>query len=474
MPPDQAAPDNLRRLPGVDHLLQQPELQALIGAYSHAAVVDAIRTILDTARQTMREGGALPDEAQLVAAVAGAVAQTWQPTLAPVINASGVIIHTNLGRAPLSEQALAAVAAVAAGYSNLEYDLAAGARGSRHSHIESLLARLVGAEAAMVVNNNAAAVLLALSAIAKGKDVIVSRGQAVEIGGGFRIPDVMRQSGAKLVDVGTTNRTRLSDYADAIGTRTAALLLVHSSNFRVVGFTQSVDIADLCALAQQHGLPVINDLGSGSLLDTSAFGLMHEPMVQESGAAGADLTCFSGDKLLGGPQAGLIVGKTDLVARLKRHPLARAVRVDKMTLAALQVTLLHYLRGEAATHIPVWMMMARPLESINRQAQEWASEIGGWPGVAGASVVAGESTIGGGSLPGETLPTRLVAIHLADGASKGELPAVARLSAALRRGAPAVIARIERNTVLLDPRTVLPGQERTLIAQIQKGLAGMG
>jgi L-seryl-tRNA(Ser) seleniumtransferase len=474
MSPNQTTPDNLRRLPGVDHLLQQPELQALIGAYSHAAVVDAIRSTLDTARQSMREGGALPDESQIVRAVADAVAQTWQPTLAPVINASGVIIHTNLGRAPLSEQALAAVAAVAAGYSNLEYDLAAGARGSRHSHIESLLARLVGAEAGMVVNNNAAAVLLALSAIAKGKDVLVSRGQAVEIGGGFRIPDVMRQSGAKLVDVGTTNRTRLSDYADAIGERTAALLLVHSSNFRVVGFTESVEIAELSALAQQRGLPVLNDLGSGSLLDTSAYGLMHEPTVQESVAAGADLTCFSGDKLLGGPQAGLIVGKAELIAKLKRHPLARAVRIDKMTLAALQATLLHYLRGEAASHVPVWMMIARPLDSIERQAQEWADEIGDWPGVAGASVVAGESTIGGGSLPGETLPTRLVALRLSAATGKGELPDVTRLSAALRRGAPAVIARIERNTLLLDPRTVLPGQERTLIEQMKRGVEGIG
>lgn len=465
-------PDTLRRLPGVDHLLQQDEIQALVSTYSHDAVVDGIRSTLDAVRQTMRAGGELPDERQIIRSVVDAVERTWQPTLTPVINATGVVIHTNLGRAPLSEAALAAVAAVARGYSNLEYDLAEGQRGSRHTHIERLLARLVGAEAAMAVNNNASAVLLALSAVAKGKDVIVSRGQAVEIGGGFRIPDVMRQSGAKLVDVGTTNRTRLSDYADAISARTAALLLVHSSNFRVVGFTESVDLAELCALGRQRGIPIINDLGSGALLDSAAYGLMHEPTVQESIAAGADLTCFSGDKLLGGPQAGLIVGKADMIARLKRHPLARAVRVDKMTLAALQATLLHYVHGEAATQIPVWMMMARTLADIEHQAQAWADEISAWPGVASATVSTGESTIGGGSLPGETLPTRLVAIRLTDDAVRGKEPAVARLSAALRAGRPPVIARIERNTLLLDPRTVLPGQERTLIVQMKRGVEG--
>jgi L-seryl-tRNA(Ser) seleniumtransferase len=286
-------PDDLRQLPSVDHLLRQPEMQSLISAYSHAAVVECLRVVLDAARQTIRGGAAAPGAAQLLHDAERAMQKMWQPTLMPVINATGVIIHTNLGRAPLCADALAAVVAVAQGYSNLEYDVETGQRGSRHSHIESLLSRLVGAEAAMVVNNNASAVLLALSALAKGKEVIVSRGQAVEIGGGFRIPDVMRQSGAKLVEVGTTNRTNVGDYEAAIGERTAVLLQVHSSNFRIVGFTESAALADLCALGRQHGLLVINDLGSGSLLDTTAFGLAREPMVQESIAAGADVTCFS-------------------------------------------------------------------------------------------------------------------------------------------------------------------------------------
>jgi len=465
--------EDLRRLPSVDQLLQRPDLQALIGDYSHQAVVGGIRAALDAARQSVRAGGPVPDENSLVADAVRAVERLWRPTLAPVINATGVIIHTNLGRAPMSAEALAAVAAVSRGYSNLEYNLEAGERGSRHDHIASLLSRLVGAEAGIVVNNNASAVLLALSTLAKGKEVIVSRGQAVEIGGGFRIPDVMRQSGAKLVEVGTTNRTYLRDYEDAITERTAVLLQVHASNFRVIGFTESVPLADLCALGQRHGLPVLNDLGSGSLLETAQYGLAHEPMVQESVTAGADLTCFSGDKLVGGPQAGIIVGRKALVDRLKRHPLARAVRIDKMTLAALQATLLHYLRGEATTKIPVWMMIARPLADIERQAQQWAQAMRHWPGVATAEVVAGESTVGGGSLPGETLPTRLVAIRLKGTPARRGEPPVARLARRLREGRPPIIARIERNALMLDPRTVLPGQEEVILADMQHALTDM-
>lgn len=460
---------DLRLLPSVDQLLQRPEIQALIAAYSHAAVVDSVREALDGARTAMRSGSPAPDTDALVRSSVVAVQSTWRPTLAPVINATGVIIHTNLGRAPLSAAALAAVAAVAQGYSNLEYDLASGERGSRHSHIESLLARLVGAEAGMVVNNNASAVLLALSALAKGKEVIVSRGQAVEIGGGFRIPDVMRQSGCKLIEVGTTNRTYLRDYEDAISERTAALLQVHSSNFRVVGFTESVELAALCDLGRRRGIPVLNDLGSGSLLDSAVYGLAHEPMVQESVAAGAALTCFSGDKLLGGPQAGLIVGNLDMIARLKRHPLARAVRIDKMTLAALQATLLHYLRGEAATHVPVWMMIARSVADIENEALAWAAEIGALPGVT-AAVVDGRSTVGGGSLPGETLPTRLVAINLQGVTRRGHEPLVAGLARRLRALQPPVITRIEHNAMLLDPRTVLAAQSAALVDQVRRGL----
>jgi L-seryl-tRNA(Ser) seleniumtransferase len=266
-------------------------------------------------------------------------------------------------------------------------------------------------------------------------------------------------------------RTAPTRATTAISERTAALLQVHSSNFRVVGFTESVDLADLCHLAKQHGLPVVNDLGSGSLLDTAAYGLAHEPTVQESIAAGASVTCFSGDKLLGGPQAGLIVGTGEIVARLKRHPLARAVRIDKMTLAALQATLLHYVRGEALTCVPVWMMIARPLDNIEQQARSWADRISRWPDVAEASVVPGQSTVGGGSLPGETLPTWLVAIHLEGASAKGHEPSVARLSRLLRTATPPVVARIERKTLLLDPRTVQPEQESTLLGHLQASVA---
>jgi len=397
----------------------------------------------------------------IVQRIVATAASIYSPSLIPVINATGVIIHTNLGRAPLSASAMAAVEAVATGYANLEFDLEKGERGSRYTHVVRLLTHLAGTTAALVVNNNAAAVLLALSALAKGKEVIVSRGQAVEIGGGFRIPDIIRQSGCKLVEVGTTNRTNTNDYEQAISPRTAAVLRVHSSNFRIIGFTESVPLADLCRLAHARGLVVIDDLGSGSLLDTAAYGLAHEPMVQESVAAGADVVTFSGDKLLGGPQAGIIVGQASFIDRMRRHPLARALRVDKMTIAALQATLLHYAREEVTTHIPIWMMITRPLADIERTAQAWASALSPW-----ATVMEGESTVGGGALPGEVLPTFVVAISLPE-KSKGGEAAVQRLARSLRLGTPPIITRVERNALLLDPRTVLPGQEQVLLQRVR-------
>ena len=298
-----------------------------------------------------------PSEGQLLHQI-GVLLNSWvRPTLRPVINATGVVIHTNLGRAPLSVQARQAMEFVSRGYSNLEYDLESGHRGSRYVHTEELLKRLTGAEAALVVNNNAGAVLLMLSALARDREIVISRGQLVEIGGGFRIPDVMKQSGAKLIEVGTTNRTHGQDYETAIVPDTIALMRVHHSNFRQVGFTQDVPLADLVPIARQHDLLVLDDLGSGTLLDTAEMGLKHEPTVQESIAAGADLVSFSGDKLLGGPQAGIIVGKADLVSRLRNFPLTRAIRVDKTTLAGLQATLQHYAEGKAACEVPVWRMM---------------------------------------------------------------------------------------------------------------------
>jgi len=464
---------SLSRLPSVDRLIQQPMLQGLVATYSHAAVVQGAQEALAQVRRAVQEGSDLPSLESLVALTVERVRYRWQPTLIPLINATGVIIHTNLGRAPLSEAALAAMTEVARGYSNLEYDLEKGDRGSRHSHVDRLLAGLTGAEAALVVNNNAAAVLLALSALAKGKEVIVSRGQAVEIGGGFRIPDVMRQSGAKLVEVGTTNRTRLNDYETAITPRTAALLTVHTSNFRIIGFAESVELADLVALGRRYQLPVINDLGSGTLLETSRYGLAHEPIVQEVIAAGVALATFSGDKLLGGPQAGLIVGRKEQIERLRRHPLARAIRIDKLTLAALQATLLHYLRGEAEREVPIWQMIVARREDLERRARVWADVA--IAGGAVAEVADGESTVGGGSLPGEVLSSRVVRITGPASGDRGRKRPGAWLSELARRlrlGTPGVIARIENDALILDPRTVLPVQDERVAQALAAALAG--
>ncbi|HAL61776.1 MAG TPA: L-seryl-tRNA(Sec) selenium transferase, partial [Chloroflexi bacterium] len=335
--------EELRKLPSVDALLKRGGLEQLAAESGRRVVVAAIRETLEEARREVSAGQPCPDLPTFVERVIDSVSLALRPTLRPVINATGVILHTNLGRAPLSDEARRAMEEVARGYSNLEYDLEAGERGSRYLHAEDLLSRLTGAEASLVVNNNAAALLLILTALARGKEVIISRSQLVEIGGGFRIPEVMAQSGAKLVEVGTTNRTYKRDYAQAIGEETAALLRVHHSNFRIVGFTHEVHLEELVELAREHNLLVFDDLGSGALLDTAAFGLTHEPTAQESIARGADLVCFSGDKLLGGPQGGVIIGRRELIACLREHPLTRAARVDKTTLAGLQATLLHYL-----------------------------------------------------------------------------------------------------------------------------------
>ncbi len=330
---DQAA---LRDLPSVDRLLRAPGGNELVGGFGHSLATEALRAALDAARAAIRDGGLdeAPSDADFVAAGREWVEELLAPTLRPVINATGIIVHTNLGRAPLSDAALAAVAAVSAGYSTLEYDADEGRRGSRAVHAERLLTRLTGAEAALVVNNNAAAVLLMLSALCRDAEVIISRGQLVEIGGGFRIPDVLAQSGARLVEVGTTNRTRRSDYAAAVTERTAALLVVHHSNYKIIGFSEEPSLSELAALAHERGLLLLYDQGSGALRDTAAYGLEPEPTVSDGLRAGADMVAFSGDKLLGGPQAGILVGRAALIDQLKRHPLARAVRADKLALAA--------------------------------------------------------------------------------------------------------------------------------------------
>jgi L-seryl-tRNA(Ser) seleniumtransferase len=448
-----------RALPSVDRLLADERLRASAEG-ERAVLAELARQALDVARATVAGGGAAPTPEQLVESVLGLAATVFQPSLRPVINASGVIIHTNLGRAPLSDDAIAAMAAASSGYSNLELDLESGERGSRFAHLAPVLRQLTGAEAGIAVNNNASALLLALSSLARGREVIVSRGQAVEIGGGFRIPDVMRQSGARLVEVGTTNRTNLRDYESAISPETAAIMRVHASNFRIVGFTETPELRDLARLAHEHELLLLDDLGSGCFLDTTEYGLAPEPTVQESVAAGADLAMFSGDKLVGGPQAGVIVGRAALVDQLRGHPLARAVRMDKAGIAALTATLLHYLRGEATAKLPVWRMISATLPSLQRRARRLAKAIGG-----PATTVSGRSMVGGGSLPEESLPTRLVSIA-------GEGGPVSELAARLRQGEPPVVGRIEGGALLLDPRTVSPKEDAALVRAVKAALAG--
>ena len=444
----------LRSLPSVDRLLGHPRLERLLADFAREPVTDLVRRELDRARASIARGGPAQSLDALAEAVEATATALWRPSPRRVINATGVIIHTNLGRAPLSADAQAAVASAAEGYSDLEYDAEDGVRGSRQSHVEHLVTALTGAEAALVVNNNASALLLALAGIAHGREVIVSRGEAVEVGGGFRIPDVMRQSGATLVEVGTTNRTYVRDYSEAVSPQTAALLTVHSSNFRISGFTHAASLEELVALGRDRELPVLHDLGSGCLLETKDIGLAHEPMPQESIAAGADLALFSGDKLLGGPQAGIVAGKRAVVERLARHPLARALRMDKLSLAALSATLLHYLRGEATSKIPVWRMLAAGEDEVRARAEEWAAAIG-----PTASVVAGRSTVGGGSLPDETLPTWLVALAPGPGGADA-------LARRLRQAHVPVVARVADERVLLDPRTVLVEEEKDLLRTV--------
>jgi L-seryl-tRNA(Ser) seleniumtransferase len=462
--PDNTMTDNaqtmLRELPSVDRLLSLPAVIELVAEYGRSLTLNALRHALETTRAGILNGGALIQNNSLNDTTLVRSARHWletllAPTLHPVINATGVIVHTNLGRAPLSEAALKAVQEVGSSYSTLEYDLAQGARGSRSLHAEALLTRLTGAEAALVVNNNAAAILLLLSTLCRGKEVIISRGQLVEIGGGFRIPDVLAQSGARLVEVGTTNRTHLYDYEQAITEETAAIMVAHYSNYKVIGFTSEPSLSELAELAHAHHLPLFYDQGSGALLDVTPYGLTPEPTVLDGLQAGCDLVAFSGDKLLGGPQAGLICGQAKLVAQLKRHPLARAVRADKLCLAALAATLTHYLTDEATTAVPVWRMIARPAAEIRNEAETWADRLHKH-GIK-AAVIDGRSTVGGGSLPGTSLPTWLVAI---------DHESVTELAERLRLGHPSVVGRIQDGRLLIDPRTVLPGQAELLLRAV--------
>lgn len=472
-PPDPAAAAaEARKLPRADRLLQAAERAGLVGRLGHEPVMEAVRAELEARRAAVLAGGSCPPPEEIEAALLARLTAGARGALRRAINATGVVIHTNLGRAPLSAATAAAMAAAAEGYSTLEFDVERGERGDRYHHAAGALCRLTGAEDAVAVNNGAAAVLLSLAALSGASpsgqpapdgtpEVIVSRGQLVEIGGGFRIPDVLRRSGAALVEVGTTNRTYAADVEEAVTPRTRAVLSVHRSNFRLDGFVTEPTLEALVALARRRDLWVVDDLGSGTLLPTAPHGLAPEPTVMERVRAGADLVCFSGDKLLGGPQAGLIVGRAPAVALVKRHPLLRALRLDKVALAGLASTLAHYERGEALRELPIWRAIARPLAELEATARRWRERV---VAVAPrAELRRGESAVGGGTLPGETLPTWLLALPCPDPAA---------LLASLRRAPTPVVARIADGAVVLDPRTVLDGEEGTLLEALEAALGG--
>ncbi len=446
----------LRNLPSVDSLIGNANVAVLKEKFGRELTVESLRYALNDSRSSIIAGSLLvPSDNELVSMAAKWLTNIAGPTLVPVINATGVIIHTNLGRAPLSKQAQSAVSRISDAYSNLEYDLDTGSRGTRAEHAQKLLVSLTKAEAALAVNNNAAAVLLTLSALCGKGEVIISRGQLIEIGGGFRIPDVMNQSGAELIEVGTTNRTHLADYEKAINSNTVAILVAHHSNFKVIGFTSEPSLAELAKLAKEKNILLLYDQGSGAIKNPVSFGLDDEPTVGDALDKGVDLVMFSGDKLLGGPQAGIIVGSEAQVKKIRRHPLARAVRADKMCLAALSATLDSYIRGREIEEIPIWQMIAKSEDELQMTAERWKQELNN----AGyqAVVTKGDSTIGGGTQPGTTLKTFLVAITGLN---------LHRFADLLRKQNPPIIARISGDQLLLDPRTVLPEQESDLLRNI--------
>lgn len=457
----------LRQLPAVSRLLQEQAIQEVITRHGRELVVQCAREVVDQLRERLRRGENVPTDLPAVVEQVLQEVQRWRtPSLRGVINATGVILHTGLGRAVLAEAARHAIAEVAAGHSMLEIDRETGERGDRIEHVRELLCRLTGAEDATVVNNNAGAVLLAVTALARGKEVIISRGQLVEIGGAFRMPDIIAQSGAKLVEVGTTNRTRLSDYEQAITSETALILRCHPSNFRLVGFTEEVPPAELATLAHRYQLPLLDDVGSGCLVNTEQFGLEHEPTLQESVQAGCDVVTCSGDKLLGASQAGIILGRRELVQRIRRHPLHRALRVDKLTLAALEATLRLYLNpDEALQEIPTLRALATPVPTLRRRARRLQRRLRSLLPAQQVTVRLreGVSEVGGGSLPGQQLPTVLVCLQVAGGGATA-------LARALRWQEPAVFTRIEKDEVVVDPRTLLPGEDEALVQAVVRAV----
>jgi L-seryl-tRNA(Ser) seleniumtransferase len=461
------ADNPFRNLPAVNEVLETSVVQALASSVAHDALVAAVRAELAELRERLTRGetidGAM-DQNALADRVTSRLKRELRPKLRTVINATGIVLHTNLGRSPIAEEAAKAAYEAAHGYLSLELDLDSGKRSSRQVAVREWLCRLSGAESATAVNNNAAATVIVLRTLAAGKEVIISRGQLIEIGGSFRIPDIMGVSGAILREVGTTNITRLADYERALGPNTGALLQVHSSNYRISGFTKSVPLADLTALGKKHGLPVIDDIGSGAVLDFARFGFQGEPVARASIAAGADLVLFSGDKLLGGPQAGIIAGRKEWIQKIEKDPLMRAFRLDKMTLAALEVTLRLYLHEERALReVPVLRMLGTPLKELRQRAEKLAEQLRGIAGLATVKPAEDVAYVGGGSLPDQPMKSWVVEIE-ADSLSDAEL------ARRLRLGTPAVMARLRDGKLVLDVRTIFDHQETPLIEAMRNAL----
>ncbi|HEX3724455.1 MAG TPA: L-seryl-tRNA(Sec) selenium transferase [Nitrolancea sp.] len=456
--------DALRRIPPITAIQSAPDVRCRSISMRHELLTSIVQQVVDRARGAILAGDSGIAADDIIAQVVRALDELNQPRLREVINGSGVIIHTNLGRSPVSDATAQAIMDAATHYIPLEIELAEGKRGGRMAEITRLMSLISGAESTLVVNNNAAAVLLTLSALCAGREVILSRSQAVEIGGGFRVPDVMRQSGARLVEVGTTNRTYARDYSAAVNEQTAALLTVHWSNFRIIGFTAQPTLAELAEVAQRHEIFLIEDLGSGALVDTSPYGLSHEPTVGESLASGVDVVCFSGDKLMGGPQAGIISGRKEIVERIAAHPLARAVRADKTALAGVAATLRHYLRADYTESIPIWRMMSSHVTALEARCRRWIAQIAD----EDVELLPSLSAIGGGSLPGETMESRAIALSEDRLRARGlSLDIIARR---LRNGSPALVPYLGNGRLLIDARTVLPDQDAGVVEAVTQAL----
>ena len=448
--------NDLKNIPSIDRILKEPAIKKLLEYYSHDSVVKLVQQNVNELRNEIKRGKKPSSLKNLISNIELSAEEKWLVQPSPVINASGVILHTNLGRSPISDESIKAIVSSAGTYTDLEYDPQSGKRSNRQKHVQDLINQVTGSDSSLVVNNNAAAALLCLTALAKGREVIVSKGESVEIGGNFRIPDLLNQSGATLIEVGTTNRTYLSDYQESITENTGAILIVHTSNFRKIGFTHNPPVKELADLGHHHNIPVLNDLGSGTLIDTGKFGLNSEPTVQESLGDGVDLTFFSGDKLLGGPQSGIILGSQILIDKLSKHPLARALRIDKLNLTVLHSTLLHYISNEPLKKIPIWAMISTDLPEIKRRTNTWLknSDVQG-------KVMKSKSTIGGGSLPGEVLDTYVLSIS-------PKTVSANKITASLRSYKTPIISRIEADQVILDARTVLPAQDDIVIQALKE------